>query len=310
MVSVKRPEKGGFASAIEAVAIVLAFVAVLAFFRSYADDTAGGADSYGYVSEAIRLSRGHFYEPEHVLSRFGVPEDSAITYPLGYINKGSTGTIPTYPFGYPLLMLIALELTGIGGVYWVTPILAAATIILTYLLARDYLGRVGGVVAAALTLALPNFLMFAAQPMSDVPAAFCGTLALFALMRKHQTSANDLILALAVGLGIWIRPNLALLVIPILGWLLWRRDLRRAIHFAAFLAPFVIVEGAVNAHLYGAPWTTGYGSVPLTHSLTDALQRFGRYLMRLNTQQAGIGLVLVGFGLVFGRLDWRIRALL
>lgn len=309
-VNLKRPGKRRTARAIEAVAIVLAFVAVLAFFRSYADDTAGGADSYGYVSEALRLSQGHFYEPERVLSRFGLPEDSAITYPLGYIDKGSAGTIPTYPFGYPLLMLVALEITGMSGVYWVTPILGAATVVLTYLLARDYLGRVGGVVAAGLTLALPNFLMFAAQPMSDVPAAFCGTLALYALIRKQRTTANDVLLALAVGLGIWIRPNLALLVIPVMGWLLWRRELRRAIRFAVLLTPFVVVEGAVNAHLYGAPWTTGYGNPPFTHSLADASQRFERYLIRLNTQQAGAGLALVGFGLVFGKLHWRIRALL
>ncbi|MGH2461837.1 MAG: ArnT family glycosyltransferase, partial [Chloroflexota bacterium] len=307
---VKHPSNHSVVVAIEAMAIALAFLAVLAFFRSYADDTVGGADSYGYLSEAIRLSHGHFYAPEHVLSRFGLPENSAITHPLGYIEKGSVGTVPTYPFGYPLLMLAAMEITGMAGAYWVTPILGAATIVLTYLLARDYLGRVGGGVAAGLTLALPNFLMFAAQPMSDVPAAFCGTLALFALLRKHQTTVNDLVLAVAMGLGIWIRPNLALLVIPILGWLLWRREFPRAVRFAALLAPFVVVEGAVNAHLYGAPWTTGYGDPPFTRSVTDASRRFGRYLLRLNTQQAGVGLALAGFGLAFGKLSWRVRVFL
>ncbi len=294
---------------VELALLALAFVALLVLFRSFADDTAGGSDSYGYVSEAIRLSQGHFYEPEHVLSRFGLAEDSSITHPLGYIGHGAGGTIPTYPFGFPLLIVLAMKSAGFLAAFWVTPVLGAFTVLLTYLLARDQIGPVGGIVAAALTLALPNFLFFVVQPMSDVPAAFFGVLALWALIRRRENVRNDLILAFAVGLGIWIRPNLALVVVPILAWLVWRGEFRRTARFVALLLPFVVVEGAVNLHLYGAPWTTGYGDPPLTHNLTDALQRCGRYLIRLNSQQAGIGLALVGFGVAFGKLDWRVRAL-
>lgn len=297
-------------SLIEALVVTTAFLCLLAFFRGYADGTAGGSDSYGYVSEAVRLSHGHFYQAEHVLSPFGLPENSTITHPLGYAPQGAAGTIPTYPFGYPVLLAIALEAAGFSGVFWVTPVLGAGMVILTYFLGRSYLGYVGGVLAATLTLALPNFLMFAAQPMSDVPAAFCATLALCALLRQRQHPINDVVLAVAEGLGIWIRPNLALLVIPALAWLLWRRDFSRVVRFAICLAPFVFVEAAVNTHLYGEPWTTGYGDPPFTHSLTDALQRGGRYLTRLNTQQAGVGLILVAFGLVFGKLFGNIRVLL
>jgi hypothetical protein len=295
---------------VEVILVVVAFVSVLAFFRSYADDTAGGADSYGYVSEALRLSQGHFSRPEEVLSPFGLPENSAITYPLGWVSRGSTETIPTYPFGYPILMLVALRLAGFPAIFWVTPILGAATVVLTYLVGRSYLGYVGGLLAAAFVLVLPNFLMFAAQPMSDVPAAFCAALALFYLLRQPRAIGTDVTLGAAAGLAIWIRPNLGLLVVPIVVWLLLRREPGRLARFTVGLIPFVAVEALINAHLYGAPWTTGYGNPPLTRDPADALARCLRYLRRLNEQQAGVGLILVGFGVAFGRLSWRLRALL
>lgn len=295
---------------IETILILAAFLALLAFFRSYADDAAGGADSYGYVSETLRLNQGHFSRPEHVLGPFGLPENSAITAPLGWVSKGPTQTVPTYPFGYPFLMLIALRIAGFPAIFWVTPVLGSATVVLTFLLGRTYLGYAGGALAAAFALLLPNFLMFAAQPMSDVPAAFCATLALYCLLRPVPSTLSDATVAIAEGIGIWIRPNLSILVIPIIAWLLWRGERARLIRFALCLVPFVCVEALINTHLYGKPWTTGYGSLPLTRDLPNALARGARYLRRLNDQQAGIGLVLVTVGFALGKLSWRTRALL
>lgn len=294
----------------EVALVALLSAVVLAVLRSYSVDIAGGSDSYGYVSEAIRLAHGHLYESEHVFAQFGLPENPQLTYPLGYRPFGSQGLVPTYPFGYPLLMAIALRIFGLAGAFWVAPVLGMGAVLATYLTGRQLLGRVGGVFAALLVAILPNFVWGAVQPMSDVPATFFAILALYALLSPNRSIGSLLLLATSEGLAIWIRPNMALLTVPTALWFVGHRDWKRLVTFGLLLFPFIVVEGATNSYLYGAPWATGYGSPPMTHSLSDAAQRGIRYLGRLQDQQAGVGLALVALGLTFGRLPLRIRALL
>jgi hypothetical protein len=294
---------------VELLALAAAFAALCWFYLAYSAKTAAGSDSYGYVSEAVRLSQGRFYEPEQVFAPFGLPENSRLTFPLGYVPRGPAGTIPTYPFGYPVLMVAAIRVAGLDGAFWVAPLLAAGAVLLTYVLGRQHLGRAGGVLAAAGVFVLPNYSVSAFQAMSDVPATFFAALALVLLLARRPSLYSRLGLAAVEGVTIWIRPNLVLLVIPTIAWLLWRRERRLLLGFCLCLAPFLLVEGAVNQHLYGQPWRTGYGTIPWA-SLDDAAQRGARYLQRLQDQQAGIGLVLVGVGVAVGRLPRSVRALL
>jgi hypothetical protein len=299
-----------WARSLELLALVgLALLALVAF-RRYADDYAGGADSYGYVSEALRLSRAQFYAPENVFSQFGLPEDSSLSSPLGYAGKGPDGTIPTYPFGYPLLMSLPIRLFGFEAAFWVTPILGAATVVLTCAAARPHLGRLGGFLAAGLVLFLPNFIFSAVQPMSDVPAAFCAALSFAILLNPRRQAWTDVLLGATLGLGIWIRPNMGLLLIPATIWLVWRGDRRALLRYGLGLTPFLLVEAAVNWLAYGAPWTTGYGEPPLAHSAPEVAGRAMHYVGWLNEQQVGVGVVLLAAGLVFGRLARPYRVLL
>ena len=157
---------------IEIFCSVFFFSAIFFFIHQYTADVAGFADTYGYVSEAVRLSQGRFYEPEQVYSFFGLPEEANKSHPLGFVEKGSQGTVPIYPFGYPLIMAAFIKTFGLQGAYWVTPLLAAGTILLTYWLGKAFLGVLGGIMAAGLVLFLPNFLHSSFLPMSDVPATF------------------------------------------------------------------------------------------------------------------------------------------
>jgi hypothetical protein len=116
---------------IEAFCLGIAFCGLFFFLRQYTADVAGFADTYGYVSEAVRLSQGRLYEPEQVYSGFGLPEEAERSHPLGYIEKGSQGTVPIYPFGYPLIMAAFIKPFGLQGAFWVTPFLAAGTVLLT-----------------------------------------------------------------------------------------------------------------------------------------------------------------------------------
>jgi len=295
---------------VEPLFVTLVSIGLLVVIRLYSIDFVGGSDSYGYLSEAIRLLHGHLYEAEHVFGQFGLPENPWLTFPLGYRPFGSQGLVPTYPFGYPLLMAIAMRGFGFAAAFWVDPVLAVGTVLLTYLTGRRLLGRLGGVLAASLVAILPNFLWSSFQVMSDVPATFFAILALYALLSPNRSIKMVAVVAAAEGLAIWIRPNLALITVPTGLWFVGQRDWRRLVAFGVLLVPFVGVEGAVNTYLYGAPWATGYGQADLTHSLADVGQRAVRYLLRLQDQQAGIGLFLVAAGVVVGRLSWPIRALL
>lgn len=295
---------------IKALCLGLVFLAISFFIHHNTADVAGFADTYGYVSEAVRLSKGYFYEPEQVYSFFGLPEEAQKTHPLGYIEKGNQGTVPTYPFGYPLIMAAFIKVFGFQGAYWVTPLLAAGTILLTYWLGRACLGSLGGVIAAGFVLFLPNFLHSSFFPMSDVPATFFSALALVSLLVLRPPCLADLLLGASLGFGIWVRPNMILLALPIAAWFAIRKEWPRLLRFGLMVFPFILVNSLLNVYLYGSPWTTGYGIPTIGDTLPNTLDRGIRHLMRLHDQQAGIGIFLFLMGLLFGRLSLAGRLLL
>jgi hypothetical protein len=181
-------------------------------------------------------------------------------------------------------------------------------------------------------LFLPNFIFSAVQPMSDVPAAFCAALTCAILLNPRRRAWTDVLLGAALGLGIWIRPNMGLLLVPAIVCLIWQahHDVHRAdsragearrgwpargdygalVRFGLGLAPFLLVEAGVNWLAYGAPWTTGYGEPPLAHSAPEVAGRAIHYVGWLNEQQVGVGVVLLAAGLIFGRLARPYRVLL
>ncbi len=295
---------------IEATCVALLLVGFLAYVRYHSADVAGGADSYGYVSEAVRLAHGRLYEPERVLSPFGLAEDSRRTHPLGYLEKGTEGTVPQYPFGYPLLMAVMIRILGLSAAFWVTPLLAAGALLLTYLLGRATMGRTGGAAAAVFLGVTANFLWSAFQPLSDIPALFFCVLTLVALLALRKGPAADFLLGASLGSGVWVRPNLGLLVGVAGLWLAARGEWRRLLRAGFALAPFLAVEGFVNWHLFGAPWRSGYGELPLGGLLGDVLARGGRYLLRLDTQQAHAGLALLVLALIWNRVPLAGRLLM
>jgi hypothetical protein len=295
---------------IEVLCLGITFWSIFFFIRLYSTDVAGGSDSYGYVSEAVRLSHGRLYESENVFSLFGLPENAERTHPLGYIEKGDQGTVPIYPFGYPLIMAAFIKVFGLHGAYWVTPLLAAGTILLTYWLGRACIGRPGGVIAAGFVLFLPNFLFSSFSPMSDVPATFFSVLVLVSLLVLRPSPLADLFLGASLGFGVWVRPNMILLVLPVIVWFVIRKEWLRLLRFSLGISPFILVEGLVNGYLYGSPWRTGYGTIHTSESFSNMLDRGIRHLMRLHDQQADLGLFLLILGLLLGRLSFNRRLLL
>src|SRR5262245_17689396 len=84
---------------------------------------AGGADSYGYVSQANLWRAGQLKVDQRWLG-LAAPFDDWALSPLGYRPGREPGTIvPTYSAGLPLLMAGAEFVAGNEGPYLVVPLL-------------------------------------------------------------------------------------------------------------------------------------------------------------------------------------------
>ncbi len=141
-------------------------------FGTYA---AGGADSFGYLSQAELFAQGRLTGtmPRH--EGFDWPEVPATLTPLGYTrNPYRTCSCPST--ARPLADDGAADPDHRNAVFLLVPLCAALTVWLTVVLGREMTEPAAGVLGALLVAASPTFLLQAAQPMSDVPVAACGSL--------------------------------------------------------------------------------------------------------------------------------------
>ena len=146
--------------------------------------------------------------------------------------------------------------------------------------------------------------------MSDVPATFFSTLLLLLLLTLRPSTRADLFLGSSLGLAVWIRPNTFLLFLPVLVWFMVRREWIRIFRVGLTVSIFLTINGLVNSYLYGSLMMTGYGKIPIGDSFCNTIDRGIRHLLRLHNQQAELGLFLVLWGFLFGRLSLAIRFLL
>ncbi len=246
---------------------VLLLVAVLVagygvFLFRHISPHAGGSDSSGYFNSARLFSRGEFQTRPRILSGHTATEFGRMAYqPLGFIMHEDNRMAPTYPTGLPLLMLVAVGLTG-----WAHPVEAVNLFTalacggLFYALAR----RLGlGVALAFAGLVLmwlcPLFLFVAFQPLSDLPALGCALAVLYSALRITEGRGWALACGAVISLAVLLRPTNVLLVLPVLVAAGWRpRDL---LLVAVGGLPGALFFGYYNWRVYGGPLTTGYGEV-------------------------------------------------
>jgi hypothetical protein len=255
-----------------AAAAVLALL-VLAVSVHWASAVAGGADSYGYVSEAGLWRRGDLLVRGDIIPQSPWPLASETWAPLGY--RPAAGRIdaiaPMYPPGLPLLMALFQRIFGYCGAFYVVPACSAATVILTFALGMRIFGRPAPALwAALLTATSPVFLFQAMQPMTDVPATAAWALVLLLAAAERPLTAG---FAMAVALA--IRPNLVLVAAAVMAWTAcvdWKRWRAggalptRTIRLGIGVLPAVAGIGWLNAHLYGSPLESGYGSLDYIYS--------------------------------------------
>lgn len=268
----------------------------------YGSFTAGGSDSYGYVSQASLWLKGSLRIEQPWVQQFSWPEREWTFAPLGYRPLSPDGTlVPTYAAGLPILMALFQAIFGANGPFLVVPVLGALTLWVTYLLGREVTGSgPAGALAALLMLTSPVFLAHVMLPMTDVPVAAGWTLVAFLALKEPRPRA--LAAGLVAGATLLVRPNLVLLaLVPLITW--WARpssivDRPPSIvfRFGLGLVPGIAAIAALNAYLYGSPFSSGYGGLGDLYGWSSAwpnVQHYGLWLVQ--TQTPIIALAVVPF---------------
>ena len=234
---------------------------------------AGGADSYGYLSQAQLWKRGDVVVEQPIATQVPWPNAISTFTPLGYTpwvrSSAGDAIVPIYAPGLPMLMAL-FSFIHPAAVFWVVPAAGAAVVALTYLLARTLADNRAGMLAGVLMATSPAFLFQLVAPMSDVVIAACWAGALVVALpdRRWRWLAAGLITSIAI----LVRPNTAPIAAVFTVAALagqgggpWTRDdvrrrLGNALMYVAGTVPGVLSIATIQAVLYGSPFSSGYGS--------------------------------------------------
>ena len=253
---------------------------------------AGGADAYGYVSQAASWAAGHVVTANPLAAL--EPSMGGAVAPLGYrLAPSPGGIVPIYPPGLPLAMAIALALGGANAVYYIVPILGGLAVWCTYRLGARVDRPLTGMIAAILLAFSPIFVFQSLEPMSDVPVTAWWMLAW--LLASRPGTAAVLGSGLAVSAAVVTRPNLVplALVLVIVVAAIGPR-VRRLALFAAGSIPGCLFIAWLNARLYGSPLDSGYGSAEFLYAWSHwqpNLRHYFEWLIDLQSPGILIGLI-------------------
>jgi 4-amino-4-deoxy-L-arabinose transferase-like glycosyltransferase len=192
------------------------------------------------------------------------------------------------------LIMSAVSFAGRGAVFLVVPSFAAAAVWITFVVGRRIDDAVTGATAAVLLATSPIFLYQSVQPMSDVPAAALW-LAAVALLSESSRGARpsgraienqdwrQFAAGICASAAVLTRPNVALIVLPLLALL---RERRAFLAFALGAVPALAALVWLNAARYGSPLASGYGSTDVLFSVAHVwpnLVRYPRWLFETET---------------------------
>ena len=261
--------------------------------------TAGGADSYAYVTQADLLLRGSLTVPIPLVTRAPWPDALTTFTPFGYRALPHEPAIaPATGLGLPLLMAAFKAAFGHAAGFLVVPATGALLVWTTFLVGSRVLSPTAGLAAAWLTAMSPTFLMMFKSQMSDVPAAAFWTLATYAALGRTPRAA--VAAGAASALAILIRPNLVPIAAVLFVWLAFDRRERRAwvpaIAFVLAMLPGPLIVAALNARLYGSPLSSGYGDIGQLFSLNYVpvtLTRYATWFAETQTPLAFAGIILL-----------------
>ena len=259
-------------------AVVLALlVAAVGWTRN--TRVAGGADSYGYVSQATLWREGRLTVDQSFVRDVPWPLAAETFAPLGYRpSADGLHLVPIYSPGLPMLMAAAQVIAGPNAAFVVVPLAGAVLVFATFATGRRLGGDFVGLSAASIVATSPTLLYMIVQPMSDVPAAAAWATSIACLLAR--TAASGVAAGVATSAAILIRPNLAPIAIVLAVWAIARRG-RGAWPFVVCACVGPAIVAVINARLHGSPFASGYD---LTEGFSLAyvganVRRYGAWLL-------------------------------
>jgi len=269
----------------------------------------GGADTYGYASQADLWLQGRTSVDQPWASAVPWPNAHATFTPLAYAQSFDRNRpwtlVPAYPPGLSWLMAAGKAVGGQEGMFWVTPVLAALLVFATYGIGSRLASCEAGLIAAYLAATSPIVLFMQTQAMPDVPVAGAWAIALYFFLGASRAAAAAA--GLAAALAVTIRPNLVFCVGILGSWYAvkwWRSTVgerpTRLLDGVAYAVPAAAGIAAIaltNYVLNGSPLQTGYGSLQGFFSPEHLWPNVrGYFLWLLETQTA---VVLLGLAALF-----------
>lgn len=290
---------------------VLVYAAILIKYTTYA---VRGPDSTGYANLAYSLQHSPIAQPVPLLKQFDLPPEYAPAFLLRtyLLLPGTTKMVPFYPVGLPLhLMLFSVALGWQLGLYLVSPVFAALSVVLFYWLSLELGLTRRYASAAALIFALcPTLLYQALQVASDVPATFWALVTIFAALRSRKNERWSWLAGAAFGMAFLVRPTSVLLLLPLAFCL--RLNWRSLIFFGLGGLPCALAFLGYNFVVFEHPLRTGYSLLGLEQEFgwAGAQKRFAHYVYWVTRAMSPLLLLSWLATPLLRSLAWRMRLLL
>ncbi len=290
------------------IALVLLYGAFLINYTTFA---VRGPDSTGYANLAYSLQHGPVAQPVPLLKEFDLPPDYAPAFLLRtyLLLPDATKMVPFYPVGLPLhMMLFSLVFGWQSGLYLVSPVFAALSVFMFYLLGKEIgLTRKYASAATIIFAFCPTLIYQGLQVASDVPATFWTLVTILAAFRSQKDERWSLLAGTAFGLAFLIRPTSVLLLLPLVFCL--RLSWRSLFFFGLGGSPWALVFFIYNYTVFEHPLQTGYSLLGLEQELVVAglQKRFEHYSYWLSRSMSPFLLLAWLATPALRQLTWRKR---
>ena len=271
------------------------------FLHENATVQPGGSDSSGYFNMARLLARGQLHTPVRPLpglSAADLPWEACV--PLGFRPDAThTQLIPTYPVGFPLLLLLSRKLAGFPlGPNLLLVLHSLAGLWLVQALARALGCSRPATGAVVLMLGLsPLYLMYSLHAMSDLPAMVWVTLAVWLIVSQPESPGRAAVAGFAFGVAVLLRPTDALALAPLAVGI--GLNYRRWIFFILGGLPCAIGLLAFNQAAYGSMLSSGYPNLPRLFSFAWVPETLAHYALRLPAVATPLVLAALGLPLLW-----------
>lgn len=263
--------------------------------------SAGGSDSYGYISQAHLFSRADLTDQVPMRPEFTWRDAELSLIPLAYRPAAQPGRMaPVTAPGLPLI-LAAVRPLGERAMYLMIPMFGALAVFCTMAIGRRLGDPLAGGIAALLLSVSATFLLMNFSPMSDVPVTALWLAAL--VVANARTKRAPLLAGLFTGAAVLTRPNLAPLAVAIAA-LVAAHNTGRMRSVATFLAPVaaaVVTLLWIQSQRYGGALQSGYGAAGELFALAHA----GPNLLSYAARMTSVFTLVIWLSLASPVLLWR-----